>query len=184
MKKIPFKTCKAPDCSNQFQPYKSTQKVCGLQCAIVLASEISQKKQLTEARRAKKKYYDDNMTIQKLTIKVQREHFNPFIRSRDEGKKCVSCDKILSGKFDAGHYHNSQKSAVRFDEANVHGQCVQCNQWMHGNLIPYGKELLKRIGPDEMARLDSIAHVARHWTREELKELMEKYPKPKKSEKK
>ena len=185
MKKTPSeKVCKAPDCSNQFLQYKSTQVVCSVQCAIVLAKLKEQKRQLTEARRAKKKYYDENMTVQKLAVKVQREFFNPWIRRRDEGKKCISCPKILKGKFDAGHYYPSTVFSLRFDEANVHGQCVKCNQHLHGNLIAYGKELVKRIGPDEVARLDSLAHTARHWSRDELKDLMERYPKPSKSKKK
>jgi len=178
------RVCKAPDCSKRFQPYNSTQIVCSLPCAIILATEKSQKKQLTEARRAKKKFYDENMTVQKLAVKVQREYFNPWIRRRDEGKKCISCPSILKGKFDAGHYYPSTIFSLRFDEANVHGQCVKCNQHLHGNLIEYGKGLLKRIGPEEMARLDSLAHTARHWTRDELRELMEMYPKEKNVKKK
>jgi len=184
MMKIHSKICKAPDCSNKFQPYKSTQVVCCIQCAIILAKNKNLKAILTKARVDKKKYYDENMTIQKLANKVQNEYFNPWIRRRDIGKSCVSCPKILSGKFDAGHFWPKTKSSIRFDVSNVHGQCVKCNQYLHSNPHEYRAKILTRISQEELDRLDTMAHSTRHWTREELKEIMLKYPKQKKSKKK
>jgi hypothetical protein len=135
MKRIPSeKVCKAPDCSNVYLQYKSTQKVCSVQCAIALAKEKAYQKKLTEARIAKREWHEKNITVQKLVGKVQREYFNPWIRRRDKGKKCISCNVILEGKYDAGHYYPSTHFSLRFDEANVHGQCVKCNQYLHGNL--------------------------------------------------
>ncbi len=62
--------------------------------------------------------------------------FNKYIRLRDKDKPCVSCDKPLGSKYDAGHYFSSGgHKAVTFDENNVHGQCVTCNQHKHGNLL-------------------------------------------------
>jgi len=181
MKTIPSeKICKAPDCSNVFLQYKSTQNVCSVQCAILLAKEKALKKKLTEARIARREWHDKNITVQKLVGKVQRECFNPWIRMRDKGKKCISCHVTLEGKYDAGHYYPSTNFSLRFDESNVHGQCVKCNQYLHGNLIEYRKGLINRIGLDEVQRLDSMAHQTRKWTREELQDLMEKYPKQKK----
>jgi hypothetical protein len=181
MMRIPSeKVCKAPDCSNNFLQYKSTQKVCSVQCAIALAKEKAYQKKLTEARIAKREWHEKNITVQKLVGKVQREYFNPWIRRRDAGKKCISCHKILEGKYDAGHYYPSTHFSLRFDEANVHGQCVKCNQYLHGNLIEYRKGLIKRIGMDEVLRLDSMAHQTRKWSREELLDLMLRYPKQKK----
>jgi hypothetical protein len=149
-----------------------------------MAKEKSQKSQLTKARVEKKKYYDENMTVQKLVNKVQNEYFNPWIRRRDNGKSCISCPKILAGKFDAGHFWPKTKSSIRFDEANVHGQCVKCNQFLHSNPHEYRAKILTRISPEELERLDSMAHTTRHWSREELKDLMLKYPKPKNIKKK
>jgi hypothetical protein len=177
MKTPSEKVCKAPDCSNTYLQYKSTQTVCSVQCAILLAKEKALKKELTKARVAKKVWHDENMTVQKLCVKVQREFFNPWIRRRDIGKKCISCPKILRGIFDAGHYYPSTNFALRFDEKNVHGQCVKCNQHLHGNLIEYRKGILKRIGPIELERLDSESHATRKWTRHELEDLMILYPK-------
>jgi hypothetical protein len=46
---------------------------------------------------------------------------------------------------------------MRFLEDNCHGQCVQCNYYKHGNLIPYRIELEKRIGSERLAMLDMLA---------------------------
>ena len=183
MKKIPSKQCRASGCSNKFLQYKSTQIVCSVQCAVLMAKEKNQKAQLTKARVAKKKFYDENITVQKLANKVQDEYFNPWVRRRDLGKSCISCPKILSGKFDAGHFWPKTKSSIRFDEANVHGQCVKCNQFLHSNPHEYRVKILTRISPEELERLDSMAHDTRHWTRYELRELMKRYPIPSKSKK-
>jgi hypothetical protein len=82
----------------------------------------------------------------------------------------------LVGKFDAGHYYNANNHwAVRFDEQNVHGQCVECNQHNHGRLIEYGIRLEKLIGEDEFTILREKAYQLRKFTREELKEIIAYY---------
>lgn len=180
MRSLSKKVCKAPDCENRFTPHKSTEKVCSIQCAIKLAKHQREKKALRDARISKREWYEANETVQQLIKKVQRYHFNPYIRERDKDKKCISCGVSLRGrKFDAGHYYPTTRSALRFCPENVWGQCVKCNQFLHGNLAEYRKGLLKRIGADEMAKLDQMAHESKKWTREELRELMERYPRPK-----
>jgi len=123
----------------------------------------------------KLKIKNDLETVQSLVKKVQAE-FNTMIRNRDSGKECISCNNILKGKFDAGHYFNANNHwAVRFDSRNVHGQCVACNQHKHGNLIEYRKKLLERIGEDGLEALESKAHETVKFTREELREKLELY---------
>ena len=73
-------------------------------------------------------------TIPQLTKKAQ-EVFNKWIRERDKDLGCISC----GGSVDhAGHYFSvGQHSALRFHEDNVHGQCIGCNNFKHGNLAHY-----------------------------------------------
>jgi hypothetical protein len=111
-------------------------------------------------------------TVQSLMKKAQT-YFNSFIRKRDANKNCISCDTLLTGKFDAGHYFSS--GTVTFDERNVHGQCVACNQHKHGNLLNYQIGIEKRIGGEELINLHEEAHKTRKYTREELKEIIELY---------
>ena len=48
------------------------------------------------------------------------------IRLRDKHQPCISCGKPLEGKYDAGHFFQQQNNRSRFNEDNVHGQCVHC----------------------------------------------------------
>ena len=62
-----------------------------------------------------------------------------------------------------------------FDERNVHGQCVACNQHKHGNLLNYQTGIQERIGADELIELHSKAHEIRKYSREELRDIIEEY---------
>jgi hypothetical protein len=114
-------------------------------------------------------------TVQDLMKKAQKE-FNTFIRLRDQGKKCISCDTILKGKFDAGHYFSSGgHKNITFNEDNVHGQCVHCNQHKHGNLIAYQIGIQERIGGERLIKLHELAHLEYKPTRSELRSLITEY---------
>ena len=65
--------------------------------------------------------------------------------------------------------------AVTFDEDNVHGQCVYCNQHLHGNLLNYQIGIQKRIGAERLLFLMEKANETRKFTRDELKEIISVY---------
>ena len=114
-------------------------------------------------------------------MKEAQKAFNAFIRERDKDKPCISCNRLLVGKFDAGHYFSSGgHKNVTFHEDNVHGQCVFCNRHRHGNLIEYQIGIEKRIGGVELFDLHKKAHEKRTYTKEELREITEEYKKKKK----
>lgn len=173
---------KCRNCKEPFEPRFSTlEKYCWSEdCKFIEAMQkLSQHKTSEKKRIAKKK--KELLTVQDW-IKITQQSFNGYIRKRDEGKKCISCDSILKGKFDAGHYYNSNNHwSVRFDENNVHGQCVRCNQHLHGNLIEYGVRLENLIGADEFAILRHNAYETRKFTVDELKRITEYYKKAKKN---
>lgn len=173
--KTHFKEKKCKTCGGTFKAYKSTAQVCSNHCAIKLAETKRMAKEKREWNKRKKIMQEDIISIQQLVVKAQRV-FNAYIRDRDKDKTCISCGKVLLGKYDAGHYHNANNHwSVRFDERNVHGQCVQCNQHLHGNLIKYRVGLLLRIGQEELDKLDSIANETRNFSKKELFEIIEKY---------
>jgi len=112
-------------------------------------------------------------TLPKLTAKAQKV-FNAWIRKRDEYKGCISCGSEIDHAghyFSAGHY-----SALRFEETNVHGQCLRCNNFMHGNLINYRFGLITRYGEDYVKELESKSiNKLKKWSREELEDIVKKY---------
>ena len=103
--------------------------------------------------------------------------FNAYIRKRDEFKNCISCNRPLQGKRDAGHFYAAGSNpSIRFHEDNVHGQCVHCNRDKHGNLLEYREGLIKRIGMVRFLELEDLKFTkTSKYSIEELKELIKKY---------
>ena len=90
--------------------------------------------------------------LKKKAIRI----FHEYIRKRDEGQPCISCSKYR--ELQAGHYYSAGKfERLRFDPRNVNGQCKSCNYFMSGNLIEYRKNLIKKIGNEEVEKLDLVA---------------------------
>lgn len=167
-----MKKCK--NCGEKFEArFNTTERYCwSVECKYIEALdklEKIKKKQLKEKKESLE-------TKQEIVKKLQAE-FNKFIRNRDEKINCVSCGVTLEGKkFDAGHFYNANNHwALRFDEDNVHGQCVRCNRHLHGNLLEYRKGLIQRIGNERYERLERLANETADFSREDLKELLKIY---------
>lgn len=103
--------------------------------------------------------------------------FNKYIRLRDAGLPCISCGHQNDGsrQFHASHYKSvGGNPALRFDEANCHAACSICNNYLSGNLVPYRVALIKKIGQDEVDRLEGPQEPLK-LTAEEIQELIKTY---------
>lgn len=163
-------------CKTVFIPqYSSVQPTCSIPCAIEYSKLLDKNKKDKAWKEKKRKI--------KSSIKTKQEHekelqaiFNTYIRLRDKDKPCISCGTPLKGKFDAGHFYPSGSyKNLRFDENNVHGQCVYCNQHQHGNLIEYTLRLPNRIGQQSFDKLVDSRLEARKYTIPELILMKDKY---------
>ena len=173
MKPLKQKKCKT--CGVMFTPYKSTQKVCSTKCAIEYANTEAKKQAKKKARAERKEFYQKSMTLSDWKKKVQTV-FNKYIRLRDINRGCVSCDTPLQNrKFDAGHFYATTYEGLRFNELNVHGQCVPCNRNMHGNIHEYRKRITNRISQEELQWLDDNRHIKLKLNKVELEELFNHY---------
>jgi len=73
--------------------------------------------------------------------KTARYFCHKYIRKRDESKPCISCGKYSYNK-QAGHYKpDGQNSLLRYNEYNIHGQCIECNINKSGNTALYKANL-------------------------------------------
>lgn len=160
------------NCKEKFEPVRFNQKYClDPECVKAWVSEAKNQ----NWKKTKKKMQADIETVQEL-MKAAQIVFNKFIRIRDKNQLCISCGSKLENKFDAGHYFSSGgHKAITFDEDNVHGQCVACNQWKHGNLIQYQIGIEQRIGGERLIQLHEKAHKSVKYTREELRDLIANY---------
>lgn len=117
--------------------------------------------------------------LPKLLAKAQTV-FNAWIRARDKDLGCISCGAAIDHAghyFSAGHY-----SALKFNPINVNGQCLRCNNFLHGNLIKYRQGLVKKYGETPVLNLETHAELrtATKWHRIELENIIKTYGKEKK----
>ena len=162
---------KCKQCGEVFQKKQPLQFVCSPICSIEYAKKQRKKADKIEWQKRKKAIKEKLKTKQNYENELQVV-FNTFIRWRDQNQNCISCDKPTKGKCDAGHYFpvGSYKN-LRFNESNVHKQCVHCNQHKHGNLNEYTINLPIRIGQERFDALLKERLVNRHYSIPELIEL-------------
>jgi len=145
-------------CKTPFRPFNALRdKWCSPECGAALGIRLA------AAKATKEEYADRAVTRAKLNaMRPRKWHMNAlktelhgFIRERDEGKECISCDTILlklgrpGGDYDAGHFRSvGSASHMRFLENNIHGQCKYCNDHLTGNPHAYEQGLIKRYGQD------------------------------------
>lgn len=165
--------------------YKTTAKVCSVNCSLEYNLKYPEKvknylQELEEREwKAKKKEIKEKLkTLSELEAEAKKE-FQKYIRKRDEGLKCISCDAFLT-KYNthASHYYAAGTySGLIFEETNCHSSCVQCNTHLHGNLINYRLGLIKRYGHCYLDKLEaeSVARRNYKYTKEELIAIKLKY---------
>lgn len=165
------RTKKCKYCKLLFQPITTLQKNCfEPDCVTAWIQETKQK----AWQKKKAKLKADLMTIQDY-VKLAQQVFNKFIRLRDAGQNCISCNKKPL-KENAGHFYNANNHwNVRFNELNVHLQCEYCNTHLHGNLIEYRTNLINKIGNSDFLILEAESKKTRKFSIDELKDLITVY---------
>tara|TARA_R110000824_G_scaffold327373_1_gene514244 strand:- start:278 stop:868 length:591 start_codon:yes stop_codon:yes gene_type:complete len=107
--------------------------------------------------------------------KEAQPEFNRYIRLRDRGQPCISCQKHTDRQIHAGHYFSVGSSPeLRYVEANVHAQCSICNNHLSGNQINYRISLIKKIGLSKVEELEG-PHDPAKYTREDIIAIKAKY---------
>jgi len=168
---------KCRNCKEKFEQYEFNNKFCKkIDCQTAKALYLLDKK-----RKQQKKDWNKEKKERKEKLKTRSERlndlqkiFNKFIRLRDKGNNCISCDKPPK-KSNAGHYRSvGGNPELRFEELNNNLQCEYCNTYLHGNLINYRINLIKKIGLKKVEWLEG-KHEPKKYTIPELIELKEYY---------
>jgi hypothetical protein len=161
------------NCKEKFEPVKFLQKYCLKDECIRVFVEKTKEKAWKEK---KQKMQQELETVQDY-IKMTQIIFNKYIRLRDKGQVCISCQKKPL-KENCGHFFNANNHwNVRFSELNCHLQCEHCNTYLSGNLIEYQRNLINKIGIENYNELEAEARKTRKFTKEDLKEIIEIYKK-------
>lgn len=176
----PVALCKA--CGKEFRRSNTMRALCGAACIDWFADKTEREakkkaKAAAKAERALIRVRRESIKPRSKWLSEAQAAFNAWIRARDEaaGLPCISCDRHHRGSYDAGHYLTvGARPELRFDHDNVHRQCVPCNRYLHGNLILYRVELVKRIGLEAVERLEG-PHPPAKWPIDELRCIRDGY---------
>lgn len=148
-----------------------TNKVCPVCSAVGHSKFYCKKKPFTPLKRT---------AIVKKTVPVKRsptpeakakkkawDAFSAYIRARDcirftgdidEGM-CVTCNKGFPyKKLQAGHFINSRRNAVLFDERIVYSQCYSCNIGGGGAYIEYFVFMEQEWGREKIDEFRALKH--------------------------
>lgn len=164
------KRCKS--CKQLFTPFSTMSKACSPMCAISLVKLDAEKRQ-----RRKDKMRKDLLKSRGDWIREAQTAFNRFIRLRDSGNPCISCDKPDDGSHQrhASHYRScGANPELRFNELNVWASCAQCNSMKSGNLLEYRIRLINKIGLDKVDWLEG-PHEPLKLTIDQIKAIKKKY---------
>lgn len=179
MNKKGTRLCALSTCKKRFIALSNSHYFCNYKCALVKGDENADKKkeQLKKTEWTKEKAErKEKLMTHKDYLKILQTVFNAYIRLRDKNLPCISCGTTAAIQYHAGHYFSSGGHPnLRFAETNVHKQCVQCNNYLHGNLINYRPALEQKIGSTEYEALCNNRDIPRKYSINEIKELIIHY---------
>lgn len=129
---------------------------------------------MTKKVKKTKKVEKKKLSYMKLRRKLDKV-FSIYIRMRDKGV-CFTCGVQKPWKqMQAGHYISRSSLALRFDEKNVHCQCMPCNVWKHGAMDVYALKLQAKYGDSILAELQRKKHQITKYTNADLEALIAIY---------
>lgn len=151
------------------------QAFCNSECLIDYAgsnvSSLAKKGEKIQRQQHAQRKRKFKLNDKQLRTKAAQNALNAFIRLRDEGLPCISCQRHHTGQYHAGHYRPAGKNtALKFNEQNCHKQCAPCNTNLSGNLTKYRINLIEKIGENAVIDLDNNNEITRY-TCEELKQI-------------
>ena len=171
------KKCKV--CQSEFKPFNSTAKACSPTCALELGRERKRKQYRKEAIEYRKRTAPVKSVLAKAQAAV-----NSYIRIRDQGKPCISCEGfktqagLKGGSYDAGHWFGrGAHPSLRFVLWNIHKQCVTCNQHLNGHPHGYEAGLNKRFSCEWVERRKQQARdwKTNHYSKQDLERIRDKF---------
>ncbi|AHF77924.1 Bacteriophage protein [Sodalis praecaptivus] len=179
---------KCKECGIWFIPAYQNIQWCSPECGAKLAIKRRKKETqkaiavLEKKRKQEEAARRDKLKVRKLSVKplsyfakLAQADFNTYIRERDAGLPCISCDRYHDGQYHAGHYRSTGANPeLRFNEDNCHRQCSVCNNHLSGNIASYTPNLIAKIGLERFDRLMG-PHDAVRYRREDYERIRALY---------
>jgi len=151
---------------------------CTMEHTLLFVRQAQEKTRRKQHTAEKKKFYGNHRPTQ---LKLAQDAFNAYIRERDKGQPCISCNRSTGAKMNAGHYRSVGAARhLRFNQFNVNIQCEHCNSWKSGNAVEYRINLVKKFGVEKVEEIESTNDPMK-WSIEEITAIKEYYRKLKKT---
>lgn len=139
-----MKPKKCVNCGKEFSPFKSTEKACSYQCAIVIGKK--------KVARDRKRELKDN-DISDIKKRLQAE-VNAIARAIDFGLPCLA-KGIFPNQMHGGHiFSRGAFSNMRYNLHNIHRQSAQSNHYQNEDGL-LREKLRKEYGGDYFQFLES-----------------------------
>jgi hypothetical protein len=161
-----LKSCKV--CRAKFIPAKALQCVCGLQCALSLATLAKAKRERSQATQERR---ETKAKLEKLKSRADwareaQAEVNRYVRFRDIGKGCITCgakpEQKAGGTMDAGHFRSVGSAPhLRFFTSQIAAQCVTCNRYKGGRALDFRRALVELRGAEWVEQLEAMQGVAK-----------------------
>lgn len=101
--------------------------------------------------------------------------FSKYVRYRDNGM-CITCGKKFPvKKLQAGHFVSRVHNSTRFNEKNVHAQCMRDNFFHEGVKDEYALRLIEMYGLEVLYELNRLKKIPKEFTRDELWGIIKEY---------
>lgn len=114
--------------------------------------------------------------LKELAQIVINRYVRNLYASTDGTTRCYTCLRWESTKLmDASHFISVRHQSTRYDLNNLRSCCHDCNRYSYGNLKRFRQHLVTEIGESAVEELEMRSKESKHWTREELNELIAKY---------
>lgn len=112
-------------------------------------------------------------------LKEADDAFSLYIRTKESVGgycRCVTCGHVFPiKKIQAGHYMRRDDMPTRYDQKNVHPQCVTCNCFKQGEHKKYREVLVSKYGEKAVCELEIKASDYAGFSKTDLKDIAKIY---------
>lgn len=157
---MPNKLLKCCGCKERFDRGAMFKTPAGYFHSFECATSYARRKQQRVQHKADK----ERIKTKAEWAKEAQASVNSYIRARDHGKPCISCDQASNiGRRHASHYRSvGACTQLRFNTFNIHASCAQCNSKKSGNILEYRIRLIKKIGQEKVDWLETQNKITRY----------------------
>ena len=164
-------------CGETFTPFRSMQVAATPECAQRMAEKKREKAERAAAKIARQENRKAREKLKTLRdwMRDAQEAVNAYVRARDDGLPCISCDRHHQGQWHAGHYlSRGAHPELALEPLNIHKQCQPCNTHLSGNQVKYRAGLIRRLGIEVVEWLEG-PHSPNKYTADDLKAIRDDY---------